>query len=152
MRYLVLAGLMFALGLVVVSLDAGEQTYIPVVRLRTSDGFFITAVQDRTHDRRRCDEANERFLGPIRRGCPTCVVESTDCGERLHGFEKALASGAAVPLYTVAARGFRLALVGPPGGAKSSCEAIAVQVVRSGVPAASCVFPMADPAPPGPGR
>ena len=147
MRYLVLAGLMFVLGLLVVSLDAPERTYVPVVRLRTSDGFFITAVQTRTHDRRKCNEANERFLGPIERQCPTCVVESRDCGEPLHGFEKALASGAPVPLYTVSARGIRLALVGPPGGAKSSCEAIARQLVSSGVPTAACVFPRGGPGP-----
>ncbi|MGH8746673.1 MAG: hypothetical protein ACREUK_09295 [Burkholderiales bacterium] len=152
MRYLVLAGLMFALGLVVVSLDASEQTYIPVVRLRTAEGYFITAVQARTHDRRRCLEAAERFLGPIERQCPTCVVESVDCDAPLHGFEKALASGAAVPLYTIAAHGIRLALVGPPGGAKSSCEAIAAQMVVSGVPTASCVFPGGNPGGPVPGR
>jgi hypothetical protein len=145
MRYLVLAGLMFALGLLVVSLDAPERTYIPVVRLRTSDGYFITAVQARTHDPRQCDKANDRFLAPIRRGCPTCVVESVDCGDHLHGFEQALASDAPVPLYTVAAHGIRLALVGPPGGAKASCEAIAVQMTLGGVPAASCVFPRSDP-------
>ena len=69
MRYLVLAGLMFALGLVVVSLDAREHTYIPVVRLRTADGFFITAVQARTHDRKKCVEATDRFLGQIMRQC-----------------------------------------------------------------------------------
>lgn len=152
MRYLVLAGLMFALGLVVVSLDATEHTYIPVVRLRTSEGFFITAVQARTHDRKKCVEATDRFVGPILRQCPTCVVESVDCDSPLHGFEKALATGAAVPLYTVSARGIRLALVGPPGGAKTSCEAIARQIAASGAPFASCVYPMSDPAPLGPAR
>ena len=145
MRYLVLAGLMFALGLLVVSLDAPERTYIPVVRLRTTEGFFITAVQSRARDPRKCDEANERFLGPIRSRCPDCVVESVGCDGRLHGFEQALASGAAVPLYTVSARGIRLALVGPPGGAKASCEEIAGQMVVSGLPTAACVFP--NPAP-----
>lgn len=47
MRDLVLAGLMFALGLLVVSLDAEEHTYIPVVRLRTGDGFFIRGPRER---------------------------------------------------------------------------------------------------------
>ena len=152
MRYLVLATLMFALGLVVVSLDATEQTYIPVVRLRTADGFFITAGQARTHDRKKCVEDTDRFLGPILRQCPSCAVESVDCEGELHGFEKALSEGAAVPLYTVTARGIRLALVGPPGGAKSSCQAIAQQIALSGAPTASCVFPMVDPAPLGPNR
>ena len=135
---------MFVLGLAVLSLDATEYTYIPVVRLRTDEGFFITAVQTRTQSRKQCTEANERFLGPIRRQCSTCVVESVDCNiGPLHGFEQALASGAAVPLYTVAAHGIRLALVGPPGGAKSSCEAIARHMVFSGVASAACVFPKA---------
>jgi hypothetical protein len=152
MRYLVLATLMFALGLLVVSLDAGEHSYFPVVRLRTTEGFFITAVQARAHDSKRCAEANDRFLAPIQRECPTCVVESVDCEETLHGFEQALANGEPVPLYTVSARGIRLALVGPPGGAKTSCEAIASQIAQSGAPSASCVFPMADPAPQVPPR
>jgi hypothetical protein len=152
MRYLVLATLMFALGLVVVSLDVPERTYIPVVRLRTAEGYFITAVQARTHDRRKCVEAADRFLAPIERRCPSCVVESVDCDGPLHGFEKALAGGDPVPLYTVSARGIRLALVGPPGGAKASCEAIAGQIAENGAPSASCVFPSADPAPPGPPR
>ena len=97
-----------------------------MVRLRTSDGFFITAVQARTHDRRQCDEANERFLAPIRRGCPTCVVESVDCDGPLHGFEKALASGAAgAALHGLRARDPARRWSARPGGAKTSCEAIA---------------------------
>ncbi|HUJ87519.1 MAG TPA: hypothetical protein VLX30_11775 [Burkholderiales bacterium] len=152
MRYLVLASLMFALGVVVDTLEVGQRMYFPVVRLRTSEGFFITAVQARTDDARRCSEATERFVAPIRRLCPTCVVESQDCDSILYGFEKALAEGAAVPLYTVSAGGVRLALVGPPGGAKASCEAIAQQMVLSGAPSASCVFPGVDPAPAGPAR
>jgi len=144
MRYLLLAGLMFALGLLVVSLDAPEHSYVPVVRLRTSEGYFITAVQARTHDRRKCDAANDRFLGPIRTRCPSCVVESVDCGEHLHGFERDLASGAQVPLYTVAARGIRLALVGPPGGAERSCEAIARLLTAGRVPEAACVRPQKE--------
>jgi hypothetical protein len=145
MRYLILATLMFALGLVVVSLDRPEQTYIPVVRLRTGEGYFITAVQTRTHDRRKCDAANERFIGPILSRCPECVVESVDCGVRLHGFERALAAGDAVPLYTVAARGIRLALVGPPGGTARSCDAIARLLSAGRVSDAACVRPQGGP-------
>ena len=119
-----------------------------MVRLRTAEGYFITAVQARTHDRRKCAEATDRFLGPILRQCPTCVVESVDCDGPLHGFEQALASGAAVPLYTVSARGIRLALVGPPGGAKASCEAIATQMTRSGSPGRVVRFSRPTPRPP----
>ena len=107
-------------------------------------------MQTRTHDRRQCDEANDRFLGPILRECPTCVVESVDCDGPLHGFEEALASGAAVPLYTVSARGIRLALVGPPGGAKTSCEAIAKQIVLTGAPIGVLRFPDGRPRAPAP--
>ncbi len=93
MRYLVLAGLMFALGLVVVSLDATERQYVPVVRMRTGDGFFITVVQDRTRDRRQCFAAADRFVRPIEQSCPDCVIESVDCDGNLHGIEQALVSG-----------------------------------------------------------
>ena len=84
MRYLVLSGLMFALGLLVVSLDARERNYVPVVRLRTSEGFFITAVQARTQDRRQCIEGPERFPRPIRRQWRTRGARSGGCGTALH--------------------------------------------------------------------
>ena len=152
MRYLILAGLMFALGVVIDTLQVEPRTYFPVVRLRTGEGFFITVVQAGTRDPRQCSEATDRFVVPIRRLCPTCVVESEDCDSTLHGFEKALADGAAVPLYTVSGGGVRLALVGPPEGTKASCEAIGEQMVVSGAPSASCVFPGVVPASAGPMR
>jgi hypothetical protein len=142
MRYLVLAGLMFALGLVVVSLDAQEHRFVPVVRMRTGDGFFITVVQDRTMDRKQCFATAERFIRPLGRTCPECVVESVDCDGSLHGIEQALDSGAEIPLYTVSGAGLRMALVGPPGQVRERCERIATEMVLGGMKTAACVFPL----------
>jgi len=150
MRYLVLAALMFALGIVVVTLDAGQRSYVPVVRLRTGDGFFLTMVQASTATESLCMKAVDRFVAPLKSNCANCAVESIECAHRLSGIEHALAEGGEVPLYRVSATGMNMALVGPPALVRARCERIAVEMVARGMTSAACVFPRSgDPSGPG---
>jgi hypothetical protein len=141
LRYLVLAVLMLVAGVVVVTLDAGQRSYVPVVRLRTSDGFFMTMVQASTATETLCMKAVERFVAPLKRGCAGCSVESIECTHKLSGIERALADGTDVPLYRISAPGVNMALVGPPTLVRARCEHIAESMVGQGLQSAACVFP-----------
>ncbi len=141
MKYLVLALFMLAAGAALTQSDLGTQIYYPVVRLRTSDGFFITSVQERTSRRTACRESMEQFIEPIRRDCARCTLESAECVSDLVGVELALANGEVLDVHTVTAEGIKMALVGPPESAQKTCEAIAARIVLNGMKNASCVFP-----------
>src|SRR5882672_12789654 len=112
MKYFVFALLLFGAGVGLAQLDTESDRYVPVVRVRTSDGFFVTAVQQSTSRKKACGESLERFLKPLEKTCPGCTVESASCAVELEGLELALARGEQVPVYTVSSSGVRMALVG----------------------------------------
>ncbi len=141
MKYLVLALLMLVAGVALTQSDLGGQTYFPVVRFRTSEGFFITAVQERTTKRAACKESMEQFMEPIKRDCPACTLQSAECVSDLVGMELALATGGLLDVHTVTAEGIKMALVGPPESAQKTCESIATRIVLNGMKNASCVYP-----------
>lgn len=146
MRYLVLALLLFACGAGLTRLKIeDDQAYVPVVRTRTTDGMFLTLVHERVNDRRACRKTIDRFAGLLR-PCAACTIESAECATELSGVDKAIAEGRPVPLYTVAAEGVRISLVGPPNLVKSECDSIAGHMVLSGLKSAACIYPKRDPA------
>jgi hypothetical protein len=140
MRYVLLALLLFAVGVTVAMLERDTQAFTPIVRVRSIDGLYITLVQPRTAKRSACAAVVERFEQALAQTCATCTIESTDCATRLEGIDQALAAGEGVPVFTVSAQGMRVGLLGPPPSVKAECEAMASQFVRSGVKA-SCVSP-----------
>lgn len=141
MKYVVLALLLFLLGVAITLIEFDHRTYVPIVRLRTDNGLFLTLVQDRTSRRQACKEAIERFVAPLGETCRGCTVESTDCATNLEGVDRALARGEQLPLYTISAEGMRMALLGPPGSVQATCELMVAQMVVRGVKSAACVFP-----------
>src|SRR5262245_52357998 len=141
MKYFIFALLLFAAGIGVAQLDGETQTYVPVVRVRTSEGFFVTAVQSSTGTKKACGESLERFLRPLEKSCPGCTIESSSCAAELAGMELALAKGEEVPVYTVTSNGVRLALVGPPQAVRRTCEQIVAHAQLMGTKNASCVLP-----------
>jgi hypothetical protein len=140
-KYLILAVALLSIGVGLAQFEPEREPYFPVVRLRTTDGFFITAIQDRTLGPNACVKANERFLRPIRHGCLGCVVESVDCPHDLNGVERALTRGEPIPIFSIFSTGLRLAVVGPPDSAPKVCLEIASQLVMIGIKNAACVFP-----------
>ena len=115
--------------------------YYPVVQLRSPEGLTYTAVQDSTHERQACGAANERFLGPVKERCKQCKVVFARCERVLEGLELALLDGVPLPHHRVFAPGIRMAIVGSPESAKTTCEYIAGDMVRRGLRSAACVYP-----------
>lgn len=141
MKYFVLALLLFLLGLLVSTFEPRPTPSYPLVRVRTSDGFFLTLVQNRVDSRQRCQEAVDTFVETLIKACPSCTIESEECSLELSGIDKALAEGAPLPLYRVHAYQMNIALIGPPGKVRERCQRIADGIVRQGMKSASCVFP-----------
>lgn len=141
MKYVVLAVLLLLVGVALTQIEFDNRTYVPIVRMRTDNGLFLTLVQDRTSRRKACREANERFVGPLGEACRGCTVESTDCAVQPEGIDRALANGEQLPLYTISAEGMRMALLGPPGSVQATCEMMVAQMVVRGLKSAACVFP-----------
>lgn len=117
------------------------QTYHPVVQLASPDGLTYTAVQEAKHERRECGAANDRFLGPVRQGCKGCRIVVARCERELEGLELALYEGRKIPHHVVRGPGVRMAIEGPEAAARASCEQIAGQMVRGGLPLAACLLP-----------
>jgi hypothetical protein len=146
MKYLVLAIFLFACGAGLTQVRVeDEQAYIPVVRTRTADGMFLTLLHERVSKQTACQQTIERFVALLR-PCAACTIESRECATELGGVDKALAEGRPVPLYTVAAEGVRISLVGPPDIIKSECESIAGHMVLNGLKTAACIYPTRKPA------
>ena len=141
MKYIVLAVLMFLLGALLTTFRPEPQPLIPVVRMRTPDGFFVTFVQDRVRGHQVCKAAIDAYVEPLKAACPACAVESSDCATKLVGIEGALAEDRQLPIYAVSAEGLRMSVVGPPRLVKEWCERLATQLVLKGLKSAACVFP-----------
>ena len=117
-----------------------SQTYHPVVQLSSPDGLVYTAVQDPTHYRQDCGAANDRLLAPVKKDCKDCRVVVARCERELQGHELAIYEGR-VPEFVVSGPGLRMAIAGPVPTAKASCQLIATQMVRNGLPTAVCRLP-----------
>lgn len=132
---------LLALGAVLAQYHVANQSYFPVAMLASADGYTVHMVQDRTAQRDACGKANDRFLAPIKKTCAHCDVVYARCERELHGLELALLMGDPVPMYVVIAPGLRLAIEGPAKSVRRACEHIATNIVKSGTPSATCVFP-----------
>jgi hypothetical protein len=141
MRYLVLAGLLFVLGIAITKIEREEAHFTPVVRVRTADGLFFTVVQPGTSSKNSCSTTVKELVGNFGKACDKCLIESSECALRLQGVDLALASAQPVPIYTVAADGVRIGILGPPETVRNICETIAGAMVNLGVKSASCAFP-----------
>jgi len=118
-----------------------NQSYYPVARLTSSDGYVFTVVQDRVGTRGECGKANDRFVLPVKRSCTQCRVAYARCERELQGLELQLVMGEPVPLHVVVAPGLRMAMEGPAQTLRRDCEQMAAAIVRVGVPSAACAYP-----------
>lgn len=142
MRYVLLAALMFLLGALAMTFEGESASFIPIVRVRSTEGLYITLVQARTPKRSACQVNVETFVKALDSTCANCAVESSDCATQLHGIDQALAAGEQLPIYTVAADGVRIGVVGPPNIVRAACEGMATQFVVNGWKMATCVAPV----------
>ena len=142
MKYVALALVMLAAGLAITRLaDPEPQSFLPIVRLRTTGGLFVTFVQRTAVKHADCARTVDVFSETLSRSCATCVIESSDCSTHLQGIEGALVRNEPLPIYTVDADRIRMALVGPVQAVKDECTAIAAHLYRQGIKAASCKAP-----------
>lgn len=132
---------LLALGAVLAHYHVANQSYFPVSKLASADGYTFHMVQDRTAERGACGKANDRFLAPIKKACAHCEVVYARCERELHGLELSLLMGDPVPMHLVIAPGLRLAIEGPAERVRRDCEHIATGLVKAGTPSAGCVFP-----------
>src|SRR5439155_430593 len=123
MKQAIIALVLIGIGSWLAHLHVVSQLYYPVVQLSSPEGLTYTAVQDSTQERQACGAANERFLGPVKDRCKRCQVVLARCERRLEGLELALYDGAPLPHHRVFAPGLRMAIVGPPESAKTTCAA-----------------------------
>jgi len=141
MKYVALAILMLLLGILVTTFKPEDPMLIPIVRMRSHEGYFVTYVHDRVKGSKLCRLEIDAYVVPLVKACPNCSIESTACATELGGMERALANKMPLPVYVVSAQGLRISVVGPPQRVKAWCEAVANEIVRHGVTSAACVYP-----------
>lgn len=141
MKQAIVIAILLVVGSVLARYHVANQSYFPVSKLASADGYTFHMVQDRTAERGACGEANDRFLEPVKSSCAHCEVVYARCERELHGLELALLMGDPVPMHVVIAPGLRLSIEGPAARVRADCEHIATNLVKSGAPSAGCVFP-----------
>src|SRR5512134_713897 len=132
---------LLVLGSVLAHYHVANQSYYPVSKLTSAEGFTFVMVQDRTAQRDACGKANDRFLGPVKERCAMCDVVYARCERELQDLEFALLAGDAVPMHVVVAPGMRLAMDGPKERVRKECEQMAAMLVKAGHKTAACAFP-----------
>ena len=137
------AAAVLAAGGVLAHLHVASQVYYPVLEMSSPDGLRFTAVQDESAERRKCGEANDRFIEPVRAGCAKCEVVYARCERELDGLGLQLMREGRVPYHMVRSPGLRLAIDGPEELARRSCEFIAADLVKRGYRSAVCLRPAA---------
>lgn len=141
MKQAIVILVLLAVGSVLAHFHVANQSYYPVSKLASADGYTFHMVQDRRAQRNACGEANERFLAPIKARCLQCEVVYARCERELQGVELALLMGDPMPMHVVVAPGLRLAMEGPKERVREQCEQFATDLVKGGARTAACVFP-----------
>ncbi len=141
MKQAIVILVLLAVGSVLAYYHVANQSYYPVSKLASADGYTFHMVQDRLAQRNACGEANDRFLAPIKARCLQCDVLYARCERELQGVELALLMGDSMPMHVVIAPGLRLAIEGPKERVRQECEQLATELVKGGAPTAACVFP-----------
>jgi hypothetical protein len=141
MKQAIVILVLLVLGSILAHYHVANQSYYPVSKLTSADGYTFVMVQDRTARRDDCGKANDRFLGPIKERCVSCDVAYARCERELRGLEFALLAGDAVPMHVVVAPGLRLAMDGPSTRLRQECEQMAAMLVKAGHKSAICAYP-----------
>ncbi len=141
MKQAIVILILLAVGSVLAHFHVANQSYYPVSKLVSAEGYTFHMVQDKTAQRSACGQANDRFLGPIKQRCLQCDVVYARCERELHGVELALLKGDTMPMHVVVAPGLRLAMEGPKERVRQECEQMATAMVKGGARTAACVFP-----------
>ena len=141
MKQAILVIVLIAAAAWLAHLHVAAQTYYPVVQVLAPEGLTYTAVQEPVSERSACGAANERFLGPLKAQCAQCQILYARCARSLEGLELSIHEGSPISQHLVYAAGLRIAIAGPAGLARSSCDFLAGDMVKRGVRNAACVYP-----------
>jgi len=139
MRRLALVAVLIACGAAVANLHVGRQSYPPVIRVASPDVLIYTALFEPRPDWQACAEASRRFLDPVKERCVACEVVFARC-ERVSDDLEATRDPRE---QWVAGPGMSITISGPDAAARRSCHLIALDVMRRGAGAASCMHPAA---------
>lgn len=135
----VVALLIIAASAVVAHFHVAAQIYYPIVRIAAPEGLSYLAVMDPQRERQGCGVANDRFLNPFKTLCEKCRIVYARCERALEDLEAKLYDGKPVSHPQVAARGFRMAIIGDANAAQKTCELIAADLLKRGIKTAACV-------------
>jgi hypothetical protein len=69
MKYLVLALTLLAAGLILGHVERESELYTPVVRIRSTDGLYMTMVQPRTARQNACATVVQHFEQALKLNC-----------------------------------------------------------------------------------
>ena len=141
MKQAIVILVLLAVGSVLAYYHVANQSYYPVSKLASADGYTFHMVQDKTAQRSACGQANDRFLEPIKSRCAQCQVVYARCERELQGVELALLMGDPMPMHVVISAGLRMAIEGPQERVRADCEQLATDLVKGGMRTAACVFP-----------
>jgi hypothetical protein len=141
MKQAIVILILLVVGSLLAHYHVANQSYYPVSKLTSAEGYTFVMVQDRTAERSACGKANDRFLESVKARCVACDVIYARCERELQGLEFALLMGDAVPMHVVVAPGMRLAMEGPKERVRRECEQMAAMLVQRGLGTAACVFP-----------
>lgn len=142
---IVIAIVLLAAAAAVAHLHVAAQSYYPVVRIAAPEGLSYLAVMDPQRERQGCGVANDRFLKPFKTLCEKCRIVHARCERKLEELEAKIYDGKPVSYPQVAARGFRMAIVGEADAALKTCELIAADLLRRGIKTATCFRANATP-------
>lgn len=126
--------------LVLAHMHVVAQRYYPVVKIAMPDGLLYTALQDEIDERPACNQANERFLVPVKTACKDCRVLAARC-ERVSAGDAKPALLEDDSAYVVVAPGMRLGISGPEEAARANCDFLANDMLSRGYRNAACLAP-----------
>jgi hypothetical protein len=146
LRQAILVVALLAVAGVLAHLHVAAQSYYPVARVFTPDGFTYTIVQTVRDERSACGAANSRFLDPVKGACKDCKVIYARCERKLESDELELSKGYGERNHMVVSPGLHMKVEGPPEKARAVCDQIAADMTRLGYQSAACIYPRGTPA------
>ena len=138
-KALLVTAMVLVLGGFIAQLHVAAQTYHPVVQVESADGLKYTAILDPVDERRACATASHEFLEPVKTDCPACRIVYARCTRDLDELDVGMATPTPQAYWLVEMPGVSIAIDGASDKARRTCQLMASDVTKRGVPAARCV-------------
>ena len=138
-KAILVTAMVLVLGGLIAQLHVAAQTYHPVVQVESAEGLRYTAILAAVDRSRACAAASHEFLEPLKADCPACRIVYARCTRDLDELDAGMATPAAQASWLVEMPGVSIAIDGASEKARRTCQLMASDVAKRGVPAARCV-------------